>query len=76
MVVTGPEVDKPTPENSTPLEDEIDENGECRGSCVWFNQASVFQFGELGSTVKQATLEGKSGTTDFYANASIYFCHM
>jgi hypothetical protein len=40
----------PTVENSSPLNGM---NG--RGSCVWFNQASMFQKGEIGfSTIAKA----------------------
>jgi hypothetical protein len=42
----------PTPENSSPLD-----GGDGRGSCVWFNQATMFQTGELGfSTIEKARL--------------------
>ena len=51
----------PTPQNSMPI------NGaDGRGSCVWFNQATMFQSTELGhNTVADAKLAGNSGTSDF-----------
>lgn len=51
----------PTFENSTPI------NGaDGRGSCVWFNQATMFQSTELGyDTVADAKQAGSSGTSDF-----------
>ena len=43
----------PDKDNSSPLD-----GADGRGSCVWFNQASMFQFAELGGTVKEAIKEG------------------
>ncbi|KAG1769733.1 hypothetical protein EV702DRAFT_1202763 [Suillus placidus] len=44
----------PTPENSSSLD-----GGDGRGSCVWFNQASMFQTAELGfATVAEARAAG------------------
>jgi hypothetical protein len=50
----------PTRENSEPVHD-----GEGRGSCVWFNQASMFQTAELGyNTVAEAKKNGLDGVCD------------
>lgn len=54
----------PTLDNSTPLE-----NYAGRGSCVWFNQASMFQPGELEyPTIAQAQAAGAEAETDFQAH--------
>jgi hypothetical protein len=53
----------PTRDNSTPLE-----NGDGRGSCVWFNQASLFQTSELGfATVASAKKAGVDATCDAHS---------
>lgn len=50
----------PTPENSSPLD-----GGDGRGSCVWFNQATMFQTAELGfSTIAKARLANAPHTCD------------
>jgi hypothetical protein len=50
LIVVTDDKECPTPENSVPL------SAECgQGSCVWFNQASMFQTSELGyPTVRKA----------------------
>ncbi|KAG1848262.1 hypothetical protein F4604DRAFT_1687795 [Suillus subluteus] len=50
----------PTPENSYLLD-----GGDGRGSCVWFNQASMFQTAELGfATIAQARAAGAPCNSD------------
>ncbi|KAG1834973.1 hypothetical protein DFJ58DRAFT_847503 [Suillus subalutaceus] len=50
----------PTKQNSSPLD-----GGDGRGSCVWFNQASMFQTAELGfATVAAAKQAGAPCTSD------------
>ena len=45
----------PTPQNGEPI------NGiKGRGSIVFFNQASLFQYAELGSTIGEAEAQGAS----------------
>lgn len=63
----------PTPENSRPLDSHSPDDGwaaaEGRGSCVWFNQASMFQTAEIGEdTIKEAQAKGKNTVCD---NASL-----
>jgi len=58
-LVTTKEGERPTKENSTPLD-----GSDGRGSCVWFNQASVFQTSELGTeTVALAKELGMDATS-------------
>ncbi|KAL1682149.1 hypothetical protein EV122DRAFT_204179, partial [Schizophyllum commune] len=53
--------DLPTPANSTKLAN----GAPGRGSCVWFNQASMWQTAELGEhTIKQAKAKGMNTTCD------------
>ena len=53
--------DLPTPANSTKLAN----GAPGRGSCVWFNQASMWQTAELGeNTIKQAKAKGMNTTCD------------
>ncbi|KAF9471067.1 hypothetical protein BDN70DRAFT_901632 [Pholiota conissans] len=55
--------ERPTPQNSTPLEEGDDEG---RGSLVYFNQASLYQSSELDHpTVAAAKASGLSGVVDF-----------
>jgi len=50
----------PTPRNSAPLD-----GGDGRGSCVWFNQASLFQTSELGfETIAAAKEAGADATSN------------
>ncbi|KAI1787490.1 hypothetical protein LXA43DRAFT_1028896 [Ganoderma leucocontextum] len=49
----------PTPQTASPLD-----GVEGRGSIVLFNQASLFQYAELGSTVSQAKQRGMSASCD------------
>ncbi|KAG1723548.1 hypothetical protein EDB19DRAFT_1916013 [Suillus lakei] len=50
----------PTEENSSPLD-----GGDGRGSCVWFNQATMFQSAELGfATVADAQRAGAPCTSN------------
>ncbi|KAI0744786.1 hypothetical protein C8Q76DRAFT_789270 [Earliella scabrosa] len=58
-VVTTEDGADPTPENSTPIH-----GVRGRGSVVLFNQATMFQLAELGSTVKQAKERGVRATCD------------
>ncbi len=58
-IVTTSDGSAPTPANSSPLQ-----GVEGRGSIVLFNQASMFQLAELGSTVSDAKLRGKVATCD------------
>jgi hypothetical protein len=59
-IVVTTDGSRPTRENSTTLN-----GGDSRGSCVWFNQASMFQSAELGfSTVQEARDAGVSVTSD------------
>ncbi|KAF8160069.1 hypothetical protein B0H34DRAFT_858712 [Crassisporium funariophilum] len=55
--------ERPTPENSTPLEEG---DGDGRGSLVYFNQAVMYMSSETDSaTLKEATKKGHSGKTDY-----------
>jgi hypothetical protein len=45
----------PTPRNSAPLD-----GRDGRGSCVWFNQASLFQTSELGFETGAAAKEARA----------------
>jgi len=59
LVVT-PDGAQPTKENSIPLDGTAG-----RGSCVWFNQASLFQTSELGvETIALAKKQGKDAACD------------
>ncbi|PBK98511.1 hypothetical protein ARMGADRAFT_1026501 [Armillaria gallica] len=64
-VVTTPDGEVPNAKNSHPLYNQWDE-GEERGSCVWFNQATMFQSSELGiATMKKAREDGREVDIDF-----------
>ncbi len=64
-IVTTENEDTPTRTNSLNLYDQWDE-GEERGSMVWFNQATMFQSSELGiETMKQAREDGMDVDLDF-----------
>ncbi|KAE9393022.1 hypothetical protein BT96DRAFT_999823 [Gymnopus androsaceus JB14] len=73
-IVTTPNGERPTKENSTPLyfcdheshdDDEAWQRADGRGSMVWFNQASMVQTSELGvSTLKLAKELGMETTCD------------
>ncbi len=64
-IVTTENEDTPTRTNSLNLYDQWDE-GEERGSMVWFNQATMFQSLELGiETMKQAREDGMDVDLDF-----------
>jgi hypothetical protein len=55
--------ERPTPENSTPLE--LGDH-EGRGSLVYFNQATMYQSSETNSaTIGDAILAGHSGKTNY-----------
>ena len=45
--------DAPTPQTARPIH-----GVKGRGSIVFFNQASVFQYAELGRSVREAEMEG------------------
>jgi hypothetical protein len=50
----------PTKDNSTALD-----GADGRGSCVWFNQASMFQSSELGyGTIQEAAAAGVDTSCD------------
>lgn len=50
----------PNKNNSTPLD-----GADGRGSCVWFNQASMFQSSELGyPTIREAVAAGIDPSCD------------
>jgi len=52
--------ERPTKENSAPLD-----GLHGRGSCVWFNQATLFQTSELGvETIALAKKQGMDTTCD------------
>ncbi|KAL1738552.1 hypothetical protein HDZ31DRAFT_69876 [Schizophyllum fasciatum] len=60
-VVQTDGADLPTPQNSTKL----GSGAPGRGSCVWFNQASMWQTAEIGEhTIKQAKAKGLDTTCD------------
>ncbi|KAK0188514.1 hypothetical protein F5146DRAFT_1140036 [Armillaria mellea] len=64
-IVTTQNGDIPTRTNSHPLYNQWDE-GEERGSMVWFNQATMFQSLELGiETMKQACEDSMDVELDF-----------
>ncbi len=64
-VVTTPDGEVPNDKNSHPLYNQWDE-GEERGSCVWFNQATMFQSSELDiTTMKKAWEDGLEVDIDF-----------
>ncbi|KAK0185101.1 hypothetical protein F5146DRAFT_1005725 [Armillaria mellea] len=64
-IVTTENGDIPTRTNSHPLYNQWDE-GEERGSMVWFNQATMFQSSELRiETMKQAHKDGMDVELDF-----------
>ncbi len=58
-IVTTADGAYPTPQTSSPLK-----GVEGRGSVVFFNQATMFQMGENGSSVKDARAKGQSTTCD------------
>ncbi|KAI0750637.1 hypothetical protein C8Q80DRAFT_1118665 [Daedaleopsis nitida] len=58
-IVTTADGSEPTPQTARPLHEVTG-----RGSIVLFNQASLFQTAELGSTVKEAKAAGRSAMTD------------
>ncbi len=71
QVVTTADGERPTRENSEPLHRPSDvseedwEDGNGRGSVVWFNQASMFQTSETGyETLETARRKGHSGNAD------------
>ncbi|KAF8960543.1 hypothetical protein BDZ97DRAFT_1665701 [Flammula alnicola] len=69
--VTTEGEERPTPENSTPLEEGDDEG---RGSLVYFNQAAMYQSSETDSlTLKKAVAAGHSGMTDYGADIQAAF---
>jgi hypothetical protein len=50
----------PSKDGSTPLD-----GADGRGSCVWFNQASMFQSSELGyGTIQEAAAAGANTSCD------------
>jgi hypothetical protein len=61
--VTTEGLERPTPENSKPLQAGDDEG---RGSLVYFNEATMYQSSETDSaTLKEAKKKGHSGKTDY-----------
>jgi hypothetical protein len=63
--------ERPTPENSTPIEDGDDEG---RGSLVYFNQASMYRSSETNSgTLSEARRKGHSGKVDYGASVEQAF---
>ncbi|RPD57505.1 hypothetical protein L227DRAFT_565288 [Lentinus tigrinus ALCF2SS1-6] len=59
QIVTTPNGEKPTPATASPLK-----GVPGRGSVVLFNQATMFQFAENGSSMKDARSQGRDTTSD------------